>query len=117
VRMTKQTRKFLAVMLRDPGAQYYGLELAESVGLRKGTLYPALARLEAAGWLTSGWEQIDPRREGRPRRRYYRFTEEGAQCAHEAIFRSEQPVSANRTVPRPGGSVNSPIGRADPSVT
>jgi hypothetical protein len=28
-----------------------------------GTLYPMLARLEAAGWLTSEWEVVDPSEE------------------------------------------------------
>ena len=38
-----------------------------------GTLYPLLARLEAAGWFTSEWEDVDPSEVGRPRRRLYKL--------------------------------------------
>ena len=36
--------------------------------------YPILTRLEAVGWLTSEWEQIDPKEASRPRQRFYRLT-------------------------------------------
>jgi DNA-binding PadR family transcriptional regulator len=41
-----------------------------------GTLYKALGRLEERGLLRSHWEE--PAAEGRPRRRLYELTEEGA---------------------------------------
>ncbi|MGH8217115.1 MAG: helix-turn-helix transcriptional regulator, partial [Steroidobacteraceae bacterium] len=54
-----------------------------------GTLYPILLRLESAGWFASRWENIDPARAGRPRRRLYRFTSTGLSRASE-IFASFQ---------------------------
>ncbi len=42
--------------------------------LSSGTAYPILHRLEDEGWLESRVEQIDPRTEGRPRRRIYQLT-------------------------------------------
>jgi pimeloyl-ACP methyl ester carboxylesterase len=54
-----------------------------------------LARLEHEyGWLTSRWEDIKPQDEGRPRRRYYRLTEDGAERARLALAQARTPVSA-----------------------
>lgn len=53
-----------------------------------GTIHPILARLEQAGWLESRWEEIDPSEKGRPRRRYYRFTSDGAALACTALARA-----------------------------
>ena len=50
------------------------MELIESADVGPGTLYPMLARLETAGWLTSEWEEVDPVAAGRPARRYYALT-------------------------------------------
>jgi len=47
-----------------------------------------LARLETVGWLTSRWEDIDPRAEGRPARRYYQFTPDGLELARAALARA-----------------------------
>jgi PadR family transcriptional regulator PadR len=49
-----------------------------------GTLYKALGRLEELGLLTSRWE--DPAAvEGRPRRRLYELTGEGARAAEREL--------------------------------
>ncbi len=49
-----------------------------------GTLYKALGRLEQLGLLASRWE--DPGTvEGRPRRRLYELTRQGAQAAEQAV--------------------------------
>lgn len=79
--MSEQTQRVLMVMLGDPDAQHYGLEVAKEAGIKSGTLYPILARLESAGWLTSNWEQVDPTVVGRRPRRYYKLTSTGAREA------------------------------------
>jgi DNA-binding PadR family transcriptional regulator len=48
-----------------------------------GTLYKALGRLEEAGLLTSWWEDVAAA-EGRPRRRLYEVTTQGAQAVARA---------------------------------
>jgi len=48
-----------------------------------GTLYKALARLEEFGLLSSRWEAAAAA-EGRPRRRLYELTREGARAAEQA---------------------------------
>lgn len=77
MRITTQAQRVLLVMLASPRSEHYGLELAKATGLRSGTLYPVLARLEGAGWIDGSWEKIDPHTEGRPPRRYYRLTAAG----------------------------------------
>src|SRR4051794_36117603 len=80
-----QTQVVLAALLAQPSVWRYGLELSAETGLRSGTLYPILARLEGdLRWVESEWEDIDPVTEGRPARRYYRLTSDGAAAAaHE----------------------------------
>jgi PadR family transcriptional regulator len=87
--VTRQTERLFAVLLRTPSAHRYGLELSRETGLKSGTLYPILARLEAARWLVSEWEQIDPSVEGRRARRYYRLTREGEEVARAALRETE----------------------------
>jgi PadR family transcriptional regulator len=84
-RMTVQTQLVLRALLQDPTHERYGLELSTASGLPSGTIHPILARLEKLGWLESRWEDIDPIREGRPRRRYYRLSPDGAEYARTAL--------------------------------
>jgi PadR family transcriptional regulator PadR len=60
-----------------------------------------LARLENAEWLESWWEEADPREQGRPRRRYYRLSEDGAVQARTALARAAEKAAALRRL-RPG---------------
>ena len=61
-----------------PERDHYGYQLSRESGVRSGVLYPTLQRLLDNGWLRDGWEQIDPKVEKRPPRRYYRLTDVGA---------------------------------------
>ena len=91
-RMTIPTQMVLAAFLADPGQEIYGLEICQEADLPSGTVHPILARLEGLGWLESRWEDIDPREEGRPQRRYYRLTPQGATRARDALARARRPV-------------------------
>jgi len=64
----------LKVFLEDPDQPRYGFELMKITEIKSGSLYPMLARLEEAGWLTRGKEDIDPRAAGRPARTNYTIT-------------------------------------------
>ncbi len=90
-RMTIPTMLVLEALLADPARELYGVEIGEAANLRSGTVHPILARLEGCGWLESRWEDIDPIKEGRPRRRYYRLSSEGAECARTALARVHTP--------------------------
>jgi PadR family transcriptional regulator PadR len=96
-RMTAQTQRVLRALLREPAREHYGLQLCEETGLPSGTLYPIIARLEQLGWLESHWE--DPETHvaaGRPRRRYYRLTDEGAEHGRDALARTRRPRTTRR---------------------
>lgn len=95
-RLTIPTRLVLEVLLEEPAGERYGFEIGQAAGLPSGTVHPILARLEAAGWLTSWWEDVDPSQAGRPARRYYRLTADGVPAAQEAVARARRPA------PRPG---------------
>lgn len=59
----------------DPDRPPYGLQLCADTQLLAGTVYPILARLEAAGYVESWWESGHP--QGRPTRKFYRLTPAG----------------------------------------
>lgn len=102
--MTRQTLDILAVMSEDPLVERYGLEIAKATGLKSGTMYPSLARLEEAGILASRWEDVDARTVGRPRRRLYSLTAEGARIASLELRRgasSRATETVLRPLPRP----------------
>lgn len=87
-RMTLPTRFVLQVLLEEPDTESYGLDVARRAGLATGTVHPILARLEAAGWLVSRWEEVDPAAVGRPARRLYRLTQPGALRAQAAVAKA-----------------------------
>jgi PadR family transcriptional regulator, regulatory protein PadR len=89
--MTIPTQRVLRVLLEDITIDLYGAEIGDSAELASGTVHPILARLERNGWLESRWEDVDPREQGRPARRYYRLTSSGAQQAREALARAYRP--------------------------
>jgi len=80
-RITHQTHLVLTAFLVDPTQFLSGYDVIGSTGLSTGTLYPILMRLEQAKWLESHREEIDPKKEGRPRRRLYRITQTGLERA------------------------------------
>jgi PadR family transcriptional regulator, regulatory protein PadR len=104
LRLTVQVLLVLQALLREPGREMYGLELSEETGLLPGTAYPILLRLENEGWVTSRWEDVDPRAEKRPARRYYRLTATGAVQASAAVTNARRPrATALRGLAGEGG--------------
>ena len=99
--MTIPTRLLLKAFLADPTREMYGAEVGAAAGLPSGTVHPILARLEGLHWLGSQWEDVDPRRAGRPARRYYRLTAEGVEAARSALARAARPVRAPLSRPVP----------------
>lgn len=93
VRISLQTLRVLEAFLDAPTQDLSGSDVHKRGRLASGTLYPILLRLEAAGWLMSRWEKVDPSAAGRPRRRLYRLTSGGLARA-TAVF-----ASLNRGIP------------------
>jgi DNA-binding PadR family transcriptional regulator len=81
MKLTGPLERVLRVFLADLSARQYGYELMKAAKLPSGTLYPMLARLEAEGLVTSQWEPQPQDASGRPPRKYYQLTGEGARVA------------------------------------
>lgn len=100
LRMTSST----AAVLQALAAGYrYGFEIAEATGLRGGTVYPLLRRLESGGLLAGHWEDPElSQTSGRPARRYYELLSSARPCVEQARQRfpmhlAELGVSASES--------------------
>jgi DNA-binding PadR family transcriptional regulator len=87
---------------------FYGFALAQTMQERSGsrsltshgTLYKALGRLEDRELLTSSWEDA-AEAEGRPRRRLYELTKQGAALAEQARADANQAKHVHRLAAEP----------------
>ena len=85
MRITWPTALVLAALRRGHG---HGFQIIDVTGLRAGTVYPILRRLEADGMVRSSWERATQARvEGRPPRRNYRLTADGEALVNTALER------------------------------
>lgn len=85
--LSTHARKVLALMAGAPGRWCHGYELCQEAGIKSGTLYPLLIRLESQGYLEAEWQAAaEP---GRPPRHAYRLTAEGL-----ALARANPPATA-----------------------
>ena len=102
-RMTQPTQAVLRALITEPTREFYGLEIGTIAGLPSGTIHPILARLEACEWLTSRWEDAaEAHQLGRPRRRYYSLTPDGAIRVRAALARVDATTSRLRRGLNPG---------------
>jgi PadR family transcriptional regulator len=85
MRSSIATLQVLRTFFDEPASAQYGVELMASSGLKAGTLYPILNRLELDGWIVGRWEDIDESAVGRRRRRYYRLTNAGERQARALL--------------------------------
>lgn len=104
-RMTIPTQLVLRTLLAEPTREMYGLQICSAAVLPSGTIHPILARWQRLGWLESRWEDIKPEDEGRPRRRYYKLSEDGAERARIALAQATTSVTALGLSPRPVGGL------------
>lgn len=80
----------------------YGLDIVARTDMPSGTVYPTLGRLKKRGLVRSSWEdQRVAEREGRPRRRYYELTADGAVALAEGVARLRS-VTLDLTTPDRG---------------
>ncbi|MCA1652626.1 MAG: PadR family transcriptional regulator [Sphingomicrobium sp.] len=80
---SQQTLTLLEALAAVPGRWRHGVSLTRETGLKPGTLYPMLIRLDRDGYLESRWEE--PERPGRPPRHAYRLTAAGRSLAAERL--------------------------------
>src|SRR5579871_6097843 len=88
--MTAPLERVLRAFLDDPADPRYGYDLMKAAGLKSGTLYPLLGRLEEERLVTSAWET--PQHDGQRPRKYYRLTAKGAEVARLELAQ----ISADR---------------------
>jgi PadR family transcriptional regulator, regulatory protein PadR len=102
--------KVLRVLLDDPTGEHYGLEIGQAAGLRGGSLYPVLGKLEDAHLVTSAWEDTDPAEAGRPRRRLYKLSSEGVEYARQALAEAQQDLTpSDQRAPGWGRTAGFPV--------
>lgn len=90
-RPSPQTLAVLQV-LADSGVDWrYGLEISSATGLKSGTLYPILVRLDERGLAEGRW--LEPEQPGRPPRHAYRLTAAGRAALHEATRANARNIS------------------------
>ena len=83
---SKQTALVLATLLNRGAKWTHGYGLSQATGLKAGTVYPLLIRLEEQGFLESNWQE--PETLGLPPRHMYRLTQGGRVLAHELKSRA-----------------------------
>jgi DNA-binding IclR family transcriptional regulator len=92
--ITASMEHVLEAMLASPSTECTAVDIGRAAGHLPGTVHPVLAVLEAVGWIESRWEAVDPLIDGRPPRRRYRFSAEGARLSRQAILRAHRPRQA-----------------------
>ena len=85
-----------AILHAVASGSQFGFDIMQVTGLTSGTVYPALDRLESAGYLKSKWEDTAAAHaEGRPARRYFTLTASGATALRAALtkYRALRPLA------------------------
>jgi DNA-binding PadR family transcriptional regulator len=92
--LSRPARALLSALAAAGRQWSYGYELTQLTGIRSGTLYPLLIRLEAQGYLEAEWQP--PAAAGRPPRHAYRLTAAGR------LLASDRQAAPDRAVAAPG---------------
>jgi DNA-binding PadR family transcriptional regulator len=78
-KLSSHAQLLLSALAQDPQAWRHGYELLKRTGLKSGTLYPLLIRLNEQGLMDAEWQA--PAEPGRPPRHAYRITQSGIRAA------------------------------------
>jgi PadR family transcriptional regulator, regulatory protein PadR len=92
--LSKHARALLAALAGARDRWSHGYELSSLTGIKSGTLYPLLIRLEAQGYLEAEWQRPLP--SGQPPRHAYRLTAAGQRLARAEAFDENVPVAGWR---------------------
>jgi len=99
MRITLATALVLQAIARG---HRHGFEIVDVTGYPTGTVYPALRRLEQAGYVRSEWERERvASREARPQRRYYEITAAGTRALEGALEPMRSLDGLQRLAPKP----------------
>lgn len=89
--LSPAARTVLALLAEAGSGWSHGYELCRRAGIKSGTLYPLLVRLEQQNYLEAQWL---PQEAGRPPRHGYRLTTSGRRLSAE-----NPPFVAGTSVP------------------
>ena len=91
MRPPSQRARAVLAFLSEAGREWtHGYDLVRATGVKSGTVYPILIRLEAQGYLEAQWQP--PAAPGRPPRHAYRLTAEGARFARKILAADDTPT-------------------------
>ena len=77
-----------SILLTIASGYRYGFDVMDVTGLPSGTVYPALRRLEQAGFVSSKWEKESvAHKDQRPARKYYTVNRPGLAALQAALKR------------------------------
>jgi DNA-binding PadR family transcriptional regulator len=93
--LSQPARAVLALMAGAGGRWLHGYDISRHAGVKAGTLYPLLIRLEEQGFLEAEWQP--PAERGRPPRHAYRLTASG-----RALAQANPPLEPALRVPAEG---------------
>jgi len=75
-----------SILLAIASGYRYGFDVMDMSGLPSGTVYPALRRMEQAGFVASKWEkETIAQKDQRPARKYYAITRAGESALGAAV--------------------------------
>lgn len=90
VRAPSKATKLALIALLNARESLHGYEIMQLTGIKPGTLYPMLARLEDQAMLDSQWQEASV--EGRPPRHIYSLTEAGRVLARSLFAEDRRDV-------------------------
>lgn len=90
--LSPQAHGLLAELAKAPSDWHHGYELTKALGIKSGTLYPLLMRLESLGHLEAQWREAE--QPGRPARHAYRLTAQGLQVAQDLASTAALPAAS-----------------------
>jgi PadR family transcriptional regulator, regulatory protein PadR len=96
IRISRETLLVLERFLIQPSDWRYGYELSRETGLKSGTLYPILMRLEKHSLLEARWVMTE---EGVPPRHTYRLTPNGLELARAKSAEAQRGGLVREPVP------------------
>lgn len=100
--LSRHARALLSALLESGGRWSHGYDLSAQTGIKSGTLYPLLIRLEAQGYLEAHWQS--PAGSGRPPRHAYRLTAAGENLARAEAIVLDRPGEVAPWRPRQAAS-------------
>jgi PadR family transcriptional regulator, regulatory protein PadR len=90
-RLSEHAARVLRLLLDQPEADFYGLEIIRLAEIASGSLYPLLRRFEERGLIVGAWEELEIAAiERRRPRRFYRLNPDAIDRAKTALAETQE---------------------------